>query len=108
MSGEGGADAGATTSGANGADGGPQGGHADTQTQTESGAPSMRGGVTLPDDEPNKTGFVNGQNGVNMKWPPHPGVTGIKGAKLHKEWKQKVKTVTVSYTHLTLPTTPYV
>ena len=72
--------------------GGPNGAR-NIETQTDSGNPSMRGGLTLPDDEPNKTGFVMGQNGVNMKWPPHPGVTGIKGAKLHKEWKQKMKTV---------------
>ena len=32
-----------------------------------------------------------GRNGIQMKWPEHPGEYGLKGAEKHKQWNNDVK-----------------
>ena len=34
-----------------------------------------------------------GRNGIQMKWPEHPGEYGLTGAGTHTRWKNYIKTV---------------
>ena len=31
-----------------------------------------------------------GANGIQMKWPVHPGEYGPRGADLHRKWKESI------------------
>ena len=79
-----------------------QGGAAETGGANESGAAANGGaggfassgaGVQLPGDGVHDAGANVGKNGIQMKWPPHPGEHGTKGAEKHKQWKSTVKCV---------------
>ena len=94
----------------NGANGEPHDGAADSQpnasTSTQGGTsnpepqapPQGQPTVTLAGNGISFSGDVFagqnvGNNGIQMKWPEHPGEYGLKGAEKHKRWKNDIKTV---------------
>ena len=65
---------------------------ASTQTNPQ-GQPATSSGGGLLFSGNDTAGQSVGKNGIQMKWPEHPGEYGLKGAEKHKRWKNDIKAV---------------